>query len=65
MSEKTTYIAATDGFILGRFRSRGEELELTPAQAEWELRAGRVRAKQPAPAQPVQKKKSPARKKED
>ena len=50
--ETTIYAAVRDGFILGRFRREGEKFPLTPAQAEWELRAGRVReAHDNAPAQ--------------
>ena len=43
MSRTAKYVAVADGFILGRFRAAGEEVELTEAQAEWELRAGRVK----------------------
>ena len=42
---ETKYVAVTDGFILGRFFAAGEEVALTEAQAEWELRAGRVKPK--------------------
>lgn len=43
MSEQQEYVVAQDGFVLGRWRKAGERVALTPAQAEWELRAGRVR----------------------
>jgi len=45
----TKHVATTDGFILGRFYRAGEPVELTPAQAEWELRAGRVRMAEDQP----------------
>ena len=50
MSNTAKYMAVADGFILGRYFVAGEKVPLTEAQAEWELRAGRVkRADEPQP----------------
>ena len=59
MSRKAKYVAVADGFILGRFFAAGEEVELTEAQAEWELRAGRVKpADEPQPQSKAKKAKA-------
>jgi hypothetical protein len=63
-AEKKTYAATMTGFILGRFREEGEELNLTDAQAEWELRAGRVRRIEQASPAPAAGRKKPRQKKE-
>jgi len=57
MSRTAKYVAVADGFILGRFFAAGEEVELTDAQAEWELRAGRVKPKEEPQPQPQSKAK--------
>lgn len=59
MAEKPKYLAAGDGWIDGVWRAKGDEIALTPRQAEHLLIAGAIVAPPPAapPAQPVADKK--------
>ena len=50
MSEKREYWAAGDGFIDGTWRSVGEVVLMTPAQARYHRLVGRLSHTAPVPA---------------